>query len=131
MKFLLIILITLTTLILYYACDDTITGSDIDSRIIPDSNVSYSKDLAPVFELKCVSCHGPGKTDGGVDLSTWSGVRNPEILIPYNSDLSLIVWTVEGKSGIPSMPPLGKKPPFTSNQIRGLKTWIDEGAENN
>ena len=130
MKFLIIIFITLTTIILFYRCDDTITGSDIDNRIIPDSNVSYSKDLAPVFEIKCVSCHGPTKTDGGVDLSTWSGVRNPTILIPYNSDVSLLVWTVEGKSGY-QMPPLGKSFPFNNNQVKGLKTWIDEGAENN
>ena len=132
MKFLLIILITLTTLILFYRCDDTITGSDIDNRIIPDSNVSYSKDIAPIFLVKCNSCHGNGRTDGGVDLSNYSGVINPAILVPYASDTSLLVWTVERRPGFAAMPPLESgKGFFTSNQIRGLKTWIDEGAKNN
>jgi Planctomycete cytochrome C len=134
MKFLIIILIMLTTIILFYRCDDTINAYDIDNRIIPDSNVSYSKDLAPVFELKCVSCHGPTKTDGGVDLSTWSGVTNTYLLTPgpNGSASSLLVFTVERRPGFSAMPPLDSPYfPFTSNQIRGLKTWIDEDAKNN
>ena len=48
------------------------------------------------------------------------------------SETSIIVWTVERRPGFPPMPPLDS--PYlvlTPTQLRGLKTWIDEGAENN
>ena len=132
MKLLIIISLTLTSLYLYSGCDDTISGSDIDNRIIPDSNVSYSKDIAPIFLVKCNSCHNSSNSEGGVDLSNYSGVINPAILVPYASDTSLLVWTVERRPGFAAMPPLESSiGPFTARQINGLKTWIDEGAKNN
>ena len=126
-----IILFILVTAI-YYGCDDTVTASDIDNREIPDSNVSYSKDIAPVFELKCVSCHRNGREEGGVNLTTWSGVTNPGIVIPGEAETSPLVWSIEWRPGSLRMPPEDSPfLPLTSKQIQGVKTWIDEGAKNN
>jgi hypothetical protein len=68
--------------------------------------------------------------DGGVDLSSWAGVTNPNILVVGNSETSILVWTVERRAGFAPMPPTPLLP-LTPDQIRGLKTWIDEGAKNN
>jgi len=126
-----IILFIIVTSI-YYGCDDTVTASDIDNREIPDSNVSYSMDIAPVFELKCVSCHGSGTLEGGIDLRTWSAVTDPRIVIPGEADTSPLVWSIEWRPGSLPMPPEDSPfLPLTSKQIQGVKTWIDEGAENN
>ena len=116
----------------FLGCDDTITVQDLDNREIPDSNVSYSKDIAPIFELKCVSCHGNGRLDAGLDLTVWSGFVDGRIVVPSVSNNSVLVWTIEGRQGFPPMPPAGSPfLPLTSKQIQGVKTWIDEGAENN
>lgn len=132
MKLLLLILLVISTLSFFIRCDDTINANDIDNREIPDSNVSFSKDIAPIFNLKCTACHGNGRYDGGVDLSTWSGVVDPRLLVPGAADASLLVWTIEQRSGYPPMPPQNSAYlPLTAKQIRGVKTWIDEGAENN
>ncbi len=119
-------------IISFFGCDDTITVQDLDNREIPDSNVSYSKDIAPVFELKCVSCHGNGTFEGGIDLSKWSGIVDPRIVIPGEANTSPLVWSIEWRPGSLRMPP-DDSPflPLTSKQIQGVKTWIDEGAENN
>lgn len=119
-------------IISFLGCDDTITVQDLDNREIPDSNVSYSKDIAPIFELKCVSCHGSGTLEGGIDLSTWSGIVDPRIVIPGEADTSPLVWSIEWRPGSLRMPPEDSPfLPLTTKQIQGVKTWIDEGAENN
>jgi hypothetical protein len=120
----------ITASLIFFGCDDTLTPDDVDNRIIPQSDVSYSLHIAPILELKCVSCHNPSRPDGGVELSTWIGVTNPNILTKGSAETSIIVWTVERRSGFPPMPPL-QYLPLTTEQIRGLRTWIDEGAENN
>ena len=118
--------------IIYVGCDDSITVADVDNREIPDSNVSFSKDIAPIFELKCVSCHGNGSLEGGVDLTTWDGVVDPRLLIPGEANTSLLVWIIEQRAGFPVMPPIGSPYlPLTFKQTQGVKTWIDEGAKNN
>ncbi len=132
MKKLLITSLLFFVSIQFISCDDTITVKDIDNREIPDSNVSYSQDIAPIFELKCVNCHGNGKLDAGLDLTVWSGFVDGRIVVPGVSENSVLVWTIEQTPGFPPMPPVGSPfLPLTSKQIQGVKTWIDEGAENN
>jgi hypothetical protein len=124
------ILIFISALPVFISCDDSLTSQDVDNREIPDSNVSYSLHLVPVLELKCTGCHNTTRMDGGVDLSSWAGVTNPNILVVGNSETSILVWTVERRAGFAPMPPTPLLP-LTPDQIRGLKTWIDEGAKNN
>ncbi len=54
MRNLLYLILLIFSAIIYVGCDDSITVADVDTREIPDSNVSFSKDIAPIFELKCV-----------------------------------------------------------------------------
>jgi len=113
------------------SCKDSITATQIDTTIIPSSNVSFAKYIQPVINLKCVSCHGINETDGGVNLTTWAGVTDPSIVTKGFPDNSPLVWSVEGKAGF-TMPPAGSSYlPFNTNQVNGLKTWIKEGAKNN
>ena len=117
----------------FWGCKDTVTADQLDSTIIPSSNVSYSKYIQPVFNLKCINCHGSGETDGGVNLTTWAGTTaDPSVVFPGYPDNSSLVWCVEGKPGVSAMPPVGSPyKPLTANQVDGLKTWIKEGAKNN
>jgi hypothetical protein len=105
------------------ACDDTSTN--IDNEEIPDSNVSFSKHIQPIFNAKCVSCHGVGTTEGEVNLTTWSGTMT--VVFPNEPDNSRLVWVIELNPGIPHP----QFPYLTAKQINGVRTWIEEGAENN
>src|SRR5262245_10754225 len=50
------------------------TSSHAAEAPSPSSPVSFSKDLAPIFQQKCVTCHGPEKTKGGYQLHTFEGL---------------------------------------------------------
>jgi hypothetical protein len=119
-------------IIFYTGCKDQITAANIDNRIIPDSNVSYSQDLQPVFNIKCANagCHEDATRAGGISLTTCANTKaDPSIVFPGEPDNSRLVWAVEGIGNYP-MPPVGY-PPLTANQIKGIRTWIKEGADCN
>jgi mono/diheme cytochrome c family protein len=120
------------TILFFGGCDDTLTSNDVDNRVMPESNVSYSKDIAPVFELHCISCHGNGRYDASLDLTNPSLFVDGLIVVPGTSETSILVWRIDPKYGTDPMPPIGSAfLPLTANQIRGVTTWIDEGAKNN
>ncbi|MHB8578744.1 MAG: hypothetical protein ACYDA4_02660 [Ignavibacteriaceae bacterium] len=115
-----------------YGCKDTVTGSQLDSTVIPASNVSYAKYIQPVFTLKCANpgCHDDGTMAAGLSLTTWTGATNPQYVTKGYPNNSILVQSIEGLSGAFPMPPVGY-PVLTANQIQGVKTWIAEGAKNN
>ena len=115
-------------------CKDTITATEVDNRVMPQSNISFSADLQPVFQLKCANsgCHDDGTMAGGLSLTSCTNAKSdPGAIAPYSSKTSRLVWAVEGQAGIQPMPPVGINKPFTAEQDRGLKKWIDEGAKCN
>jgi hypothetical protein len=122
---------SLILIIFFAGCDDTTT--DIDRKEIPDSNVSFANHIQPVFNAKCVNCHGVGITEAGLDLTTWSGtVADPAVVFPGEPGNSRLVWSIEGNPAVQPMPPPGSSYlPLTANQVQGVKTWIVEGALNN
>ncbi|RKY94220.1 MAG: hypothetical protein DRQ01_02890 [Ignavibacteriae bacterium] len=118
-------------LLINTGCDDTLTADEVDNIVMPDSNVSYADHIAVVFEFNCNRCHNPSQKEGGVDLSTWSGiVADPRIVFPGSDSTSVLVWTIEYKPGFPPMPPLQYRG-LVLNHIKGIRTWISEGAKNN
>jgi Planctomycete cytochrome C len=120
------------TILVYSGCKDQITASDIDKTIIPDSNVSYSKYIQPVFNIKCTSagCHEDAARAGGISLTTCSNTKEDLLVVfPGQPDNSSLVLSTEGQGNYP-MPPAGY-PPLTQNQIKGIRTWVAEGADCN
>ena len=117
----------------FMGCDDTTTNSQVDNVTIPSSNVSYAKYIQPVFSVKCTysGCHDDNTKAGGLSLTSWSGTTSGyKDVIPGSATTSPIVWSVNG-SGTKPMPPTSSYPSMTSNQVNGLKVWINEGAKNN
>jgi Planctomycete cytochrome C len=120
-------IIAASIVFLAQSCDDTLTSSEVDKIVMPDSNVSYSAHIAPVFEVKCVPCHNnSGRKEAGLDLSSWSGITaDPSIVARGSDSTSILVWTIEGLPPYPLMPPSGR---MIENHIQGIRTWIREGA---
>jgi hypothetical protein len=116
---------------LFIGCKDQ--GVDVDDRIIPDENVSFSQHIQPVFEFHCVPCHNEQTREGGLSLTSWAAATSDlSIIFPGEPDNSRLVWAIEGRSGVFFMPPIGSPyRPLNQNQINGVKTWIREGALNN
>jgi hypothetical protein len=124
-----ILLTMLFLLVIVQSCDDSLTSTDIDNIVMPDSNVSYLAHVAPVFEVKCVPCHNSQRSEAGLDLSSWvNATRDPTIIFPGSDSTSILVFTIE------RIPPYAPMPPYEwlkRNHINGIRTWIREGAQNN
>ncbi len=117
---------------LFVNCDDTITNTDVDNVVIPDKDVSFSKHIYPLFQVKCFSCHGNGKYEAGLDLTLRTRFVDGRIVVPGDTNTSILVWRINRppRAGFSPMPPL-YLPQLTNNQIRGVKIWILEGAKDN
>ncbi|MBN1301078.1 MAG: hypothetical protein JW995_07660 [Melioribacteraceae bacterium] len=130
----LILLSILLSVTIFNSCDDTVTGNDIDNRLIPDKDVSFQTHLLPVFNAKCSTsgCHDNVSMAGGYSMVSWSSVVEPGIVNPFSAETSIIIWRIDPRYGFDPMPPLGQPvTPMTEDQIQGVVTWINEGAKNN
>src|SRR6266852_4442399 len=91
--------------------------------------IDYQRDIAPLFQTRCYSCHGPAQQTNGLRLDVKAaamagGVSGPSIK-PGNSAESRLIQLVSG-SGKIAMPPIG--PRLSEKQVGLLRAWIDEGA---
>ncbi|MFH0733464.1 MAG: hypothetical protein V1773_02705 [bacterium] len=124
------VLLALPFLLMF--CKDEINDTDIDDRSIPAKNVSYAKDIQPIFDYKCnfSGCHADGVNTSYM-LTSWTNTRDYPNVIPGDAENSIIILRITGKVP-PIMPPLGSyTTAVTSTQEKGIKTWINEGAQNN
>lgn len=85
---------------------------------------SYQKDVDPIFQSRCVGCHG---NSGGYSVETYAHLTSKNI-VPGNPDQSTLVKYISGINQ-PQMP-LGLEP-LTKDQIQTIKNWIKDGAQNN
>ncbi len=95
--------------------------------------VDFSKDIKPILEVSCVQCHGADKDKGKLRLHTKDdaakGGDSGALLVAGKPDESLIVKRVllpEGDDE--AMPPKGKGPRLTADQVGKLKAWVGAGA---
>jgi mono/diheme cytochrome c family protein len=91
--------------------------------------VSFAKDVMPIFESRCINCHGGESTKEGLDLKTFAalmaGSRNGSVVTPGNAnDSYLVEQLLNGK-----MPKRGPK--LTPDQIQVIVNWVNSGAPNN
>lgn len=93
------------------------------------ASVSFSKDVEPIFQGRCVSCHGGPNPQRGLDLSTYASVMagsaNGPVVVPGNPDSSRLIQMVT--QGM--MPKSGPK--LLPSQIQILTEWVQAGAPNN
>jgi hypothetical protein len=121
----------LIVLIGLVSCRDTSNPvTKIDDIVFPDSNISYDRQVQPLFNVGCAlaACHDRATDQNkNLDLTSFAGVwANFGVVVAGDTSNSRLVWSIEGRPGTVPMPP---SKPLTQNQIRGLKRWIFEGAK--
>lgn len=76
----------------------------------PVPPVSYSADVAPIFAMHCNSCHGGA---GGLSTRSWKelmqGGHLGKLVIPGDSDRSLLLHFIDGRRGAEQRMPLGER----------------------
>lgn len=116
------------------SCADENNQTYTSDIVFPDSLISFSKHVEPLFRQTCVStqCHGGSQPAANLNLEygTWRSLIDyqPKIVLPFHGSTSPLVMYLDGRLS-PQMPFRNKA--LTTNQINGVKRWIDEGAQAN
>jgi uncharacterized membrane protein len=92
----------------------------------------FTGTIEPIFERKCVSCHGAQKSKGGLRLDSYAGMLrggkdDVAIKAGDSAQSPLLQRALLPVSEDDHMPPDGK-PQLTPAEISVLKWWIDAGA---
>ena len=119
----------------------TAAGADkkkVDVTKLPPAadskDLSYAKDIKPIFEKTCFKCHGPEKQKGKLRVDSLpavlKGSENGKVIEPGDSAKSVLVHNV-ARIGEEDdwMPPTDKGEPLTKTQVGLIRAWIDQGAK--
>lgn len=100
------------------------------------AKVDFAKDIQPILELNCVSCHKASNKDenGGLDLTTKAlaleGGEHGASFEAGNPEKSrLYTDTIRPDTDKRRMPPPKSGDALKKTEIELLKQWITEGAE--
>lgn len=85
-------------------------------------NITYSGYVADVFNTSCNGCHSTSAAFGGIILDTYDGVKKVV-------DADRLYGSINWAQGYQKMPQ--GQDQLDSCTIAKVKTWIDEGAQNN
>jgi hypothetical protein len=115
----------------------TTLQADVDITKLPppstQKDVTFAKDIKPIFEKSCFKCHGEEKQKAKLRLDSVEAVKkgseNGEVIVVGKSEKSSLVHTVAGLVEDMMMPPEDKGDPLTKEQIGLLRAWIDQGAK--
>jgi mono/diheme cytochrome c family protein len=125
-------------------------------QVSKQQDVTYAKDIRPIFERNCFKCHGENKQQRHLRLdsleSALKGCEDGPVIFPGKSDQGDLILEVTGMGDHdmppwPSAPPLLSREhpasappatgddglplpkPLTAEQISLIRAWIDQGAK--
>ncbi len=123
----------------FSSCTEKPTSVFFPAR--PDTLVSFASDLQPIFNSRCLSCHGSSR-QSNYNVQSYTSIFGPgneaaaRGMLEVRAgkpDSSYLVWKLEGN---PPWPISGERMPrsgpyLDSSDIATLRTWIRQGALNN
>jgi len=97
-------------------------------------DVSYAKDIKPIFQKSCFKCHGAEKQKAKLRVDSLEaalkGSENGKVIEPGNSAKSVLVHNVSRVGDEDDwMPPTDKGDPLSKQQVGLIRAWIDQGAK--
>lgn len=93
------------------------------------AEISYHRDVWPIFKRHCVGCHSAQKIKGGLRLDDVAAVQkggeNGPLFVPGKPDQSLLIKQISGDE--PEMPV--KEAPLSPAKVALLRDWVAQGAK--
>jgi len=112
-------------------CSDL--GSEpVQSHLPSDGQISFSQQVLPILRQSgCTGCHGGngGLFAGTVQQLLLGGIHGPAV-VPGKGDSSLIIQKLSVQPPFGDRMPLGG-PYLPEAPIAIIRTWIDQGAQDN
>ena len=106
-------------------------GGSVVSRFFRKP-VDFSRDIRPIFNQNCTSCHGGVRQKNGVSFifreeALGTGKSGRRTIVPGDPDASELIARVTAKDADARMP--YHAPALSADQIGLLRRWIKEGAK--
>jgi mono/diheme cytochrome c family protein len=102
---------------------------DSSTQLARAGDVSFSSQIAPMFEEYCVSCHGAETQEAGLRLDSYeavmAGSEYGAVVEAGSPDNSLLLDMVAAGE----MPQ--EEDPWDEDQVDLVRSWIADGAEDN
>jgi hypothetical protein len=102
-----------------------------------DAEVSFSRNVLPIFQKNCVPCHevgGQGQQASGMMLMTYQGVMKGTqfgpMIVPYAPDESNLVRMIDWKVS-PDIRMPHDRQQLSSADRAMIRNWIRQGAQDN
>jgi mono/diheme cytochrome c family protein len=96
----------------------------------PHAKVTFARDIAPIFEKNCNSCHGSEKPQAGLrldsEVAALKGGESGKIIVPGDSEKSPLVRRLIGNGEEARMPMAAD--PLPAAQIKLIRAWIDQNS---
>lgn len=83
------------------------------------TTVSFSNDVLPIIQNKCIGCHDQGNASGGYDFSSYNSI---------STNANAILGSMKA-TGYQLMPIGG--PSLPDSTIQKIKCWIEQGKLDN
>jgi hypothetical protein len=94
-------------------------------------DVSFTKDIQPLFTANCSPCHITAST-AGLSLASYASImkggKDGVVIKPGDPDNSLLIQKVKGTATIGARMPFGRTP-LTDDKIKLLSDWVAQGAK--
>lgn len=96
------------------------------THLLGEESPTFEKDIAPIFQKKCVVCHNTANQKGELDLTTpfglFKGGESQSTLVSGDLDSSYLYELVHTKM----MPPEGEGKPLTNTEVHTIERWIKD-----
>jgi len=100
--------------------------------------ISFSRNVRPILDQYCMDCHragGEGELASEFNMETYAGVmkgtRFGSMIIAGDAQSSNMVVLMEGRADPSINMPHGTEKPIPDRDIQIIRSWINQGAENN
>jgi mono/diheme cytochrome c family protein len=92
----------------------------------------YAKQINPIFDRNCVSCHGEAKTKGGLRLDSYEllmrGGKDGRVIVSGRPEQSLLLERVTLQPAHKQFMPAEGNPPLKPEEIALIRAWVVDGA---
>ncbi len=96
------------------------------------ANTFYGARIQPIFEARCVTCHGPTKHKANLRLDSYTalmrGGKDGPVVRPGNFQGSDLFRRITLASDHDDFMPKENKKPLSADQVKLIEVWIAAGA---
>lgn len=121
-----------------FALASALNVATLDGATVPDEPIQFNRDVRGILSNKCYMCHGPdegerhGGGESGLRLDTPAGALEDlggyAAIVPGQPAQSALLERVMTADEDLRMPPAAHGPRLTSDEVKVLRQWIEQGA---